>query len=396
MSAAGSAAGGGRRRRWRRFADAWRALALLGLNLVVALLLANLAAGVALWFRLDAPGPLRYGQEKLSRVYPGRGPAEIEELLRETWQREYVYSPFVQHREAPARGRFVNVAPQGFRRSADQGPWPPSPESLNIFVFGGSTTFGYGVADDETVPSRLQQALARPACGGSVRVYNFGRGNYYSEQERVLFEDLLLAGVVPQVALFIDGLNEWKEEPKFSARLSYLMGESEGRRAARALKNLPAIELLRWLRGDRSADGGAGAGDGERRLAELAVDRWLRGRRLVEAVAAEFGVLPLFVWQPVPTWEYRLESHLFAAEAAQSLARHGPLRLGYEMMDGLRAAAPELQEGSNFLWLADLQRGRTEPLYVDAAHYTVAFSEEIAGRIAGFVSRTAPCAAAAG
>ena len=395
MSAAARASPGGARRWARRLTQGWRALALVGFNTFVLLLLANLVAVALLPFLRDPPGPLRYDSEKLARVYPGRGASEIEALLRETWSREYVYAPFVQHREPARRGRFVNVDPQGFRRSAGQGAWPPPPESLSIFVFGGSTTFGYGVADDETIPSRLQQILERSACRGVPRVYNFGRGNYYGEQERVLFQDLLAAGAVPRVALFIDGLNEWKEEPKYSPRLAYLMGESEGRRALRALKRLPVIELLRRLRGDAQPEAPAGPSDADRRLAEMAVRRWLQGKRLIEAAAAEFGVLPLFVWQPVPTWEYRLESHLFAEEAAASLRRHGPLRLGYELMDRRRAVAPDLDASGDFLWLADMQRGRTDPLYVDAAHYTAAFSEEIAGRIAEFVAREA-CAGGGG
>ena len=37
------------------------------------------------------------------------------------------------------------------------------------------------------------------------RVYNFGRGSYYSSQERILFEQLAVAGHVPDLAVFIDG-----------------------------------------------------------------------------------------------------------------------------------------------------------------------------------------------
>ena len=46
-------------------------------------------------------------------------------------------------------------------------------------------------------------------------------------------------------------------------------------------------------------------------------------------------------------------------------------------------------------WLADLQRDRSEPLYVDVAHYTAAFSRDIAQRIAGFVTEGA-CAGTQG
>lgn len=388
---------GGDPRSWQdRLAAGWRALALLCLNTVVAFLLVNLAAVAALSFYQRPPGALQYGLEKLARVYPGWSGKDIEALLRETWSREYVYSPFVQHREGVTRGRFVNVDRHGFRHSANQAPWPPAVESFSIFVFGGSTTFGYGVADDETIPSHLQRALAG-SCWGAPQVYNFGRGNYYGEQERVLFEALLAEGRSPDVALFIDGLNEWKLAPKYTTRLDYLLRESDGRLVLRALKTLPVVELLRRLRGEASNAGGSAEGEEPaRQLAELALARWLRGKRLIEAAAAEFGIVPLFVWQPVPTWGYPLEHHLFAVESGASLARHGALRQGYALMDRRRTTAPELEPAGNFLWLADLQRGRAEPLYVDAVHYTAAFSEDIARRIADFIYSALPCEDAGG
>ena len=377
-----------------RIVEVYRAVALLSLNTLLLLLLINLAAVAALsifpGLESPPPGALGYGMERLKEAYPGQSEREIEALLRETWSRRYVYEPFVQHREGALSGRFVNIGAEGFRMSSDQGSWPPSEEALNIFVFGGSTTFGYGVADDQTIPSRLQRALSGRSCGRQPRVYNFGRGNYYGEQERVLFQQLLAAGRVPDVAVFIDGLNEWKTAPKFTARLDYMLAESRGQLVVRALKTLPIVRLLRALRrggggGDTELDGGA-----ERELALRVVERWLRGKRMIEAVAAEFDVLPLFVWQPVPTWEYDMDAHRFAVESASTLSRHGSLRQGYEEMNRIRPQA--LEPSGNFLWLANIQRGRRESFYVDAAHYNAEFSDEIARGIAEFVVPRLGCA----
>ena len=385
---------------WRRsVVRGYKALALLALNTLVVLVFINLAAAalLAVYRGLLAPepGPLRYDREKLARVYPHRTQGEIEALLTEIWSREYVYAPFVQHREGAMRGRFVNVDRHGFRHSAEQGPWPPDELDFSIFVFGGSTTYGYGVADHETVPSRLQQVLAEHGCH-RARVYNFGRGNYYSEQERILLESLMAAGAVPDVVLFIDGLNEWKAAPKFTGRLEYLLAETSGQLVRRASKSLPAVELVRTLRADLrrtdAADAASEITDSDRELAKAAVDRWVRSKKMIEAVARELGVAALFVWQPVPSFAYGLEHHLFAGESAEALARHRALRYGYGLMDDSRSVDPGLERSGNFLWLADIQRDRKEPLYVDAAHYTAAFSEEIARRIASFVTATAPCA----
>ncbi len=115
-----------------------------------------------------------------------------------------------QFKEAPFHGRYVNVDPSGFRASTPQGPWPPDPANFNIFLFGGSTTFGYGLSDDETLSSAIQHLLSRTSAR-PVFAYNFGRGSYFSTQELMLYYRLLASGSVPQVVVFVDGLNDFEQ-----------------------------------------------------------------------------------------------------------------------------------------------------------------------------------------
>ena len=356
--------------------------------LVFAVINVLAVAGMAIYERLWAPptAALGYGIDRLSRVYPHRSPDEIESLLTETWSREYAYAPLVQHKEASRQGSWVNVDPVGFRHSADQGRWPPSPETSAVFFYGGSTAFGYGVADAESIPSRLQESLNKRGCEREVRVYNFGRGNYYGEQERVLFGTHLVAGHVPSVAVFLDGLNEWKQEPKFTARLEYLMREPPSGLWRRAIRALPLLQLLRGSVGRTEV---VAVRDDPAAFGAAVVERWLASRRLIAAAADAFGVRALFVWQPVPTYLYEIDNHLFGAESTAAFS--GPLPYGYARLDSLRGDRAELRPEEGFLWLADLQLGRQEPLYVDGAHYTAAFSRDIADRIGDQVAPWVGC-----
>ena len=93
---------------------------------------------------------------------------------------------------------------QGFRHGRDQGPWPISPDFFNIFFFGGSTTLNVG-PDWTFIPSYPQASLA---AGKKIKVYNLGRGSYFSTQERILFRQLLLANTLPDMAVFLDGVND--------------------------------------------------------------------------------------------------------------------------------------------------------------------------------------------
>ena len=146
--------------------------------------------------------------EALSSLYPDLTARDIGDLLQETWtDNAMVYEPFTLFKERPRRGKYVNVHPGGFRFSSMLGPWPPDRSRyVTVFVFGGSTTFGYGVRDEETVVSHLQRLVGDQQDSKPVRFYNFGRGFYFLSQERILFQQLLSAGVVSDVAIFIEGL----------------------------------------------------------------------------------------------------------------------------------------------------------------------------------------------
>jgi hypothetical protein len=111
----------------------------------------------------------------------------------------------------------------------------------------------------------------------------------------------------------------------------------------------------------------------EREIA--AVEQWRDNRRMIQALGDEFGVAVLFVWQPDPRYQYPRESHLFPERLPpDEIYRHEYLLgLGVKNWPGV-------------LFLAEIQAGRAEPLYVDALHYTAAFNQEIAGHIARALS----------
>ncbi len=366
----------------QRVRRGYRAAALMLLNTVLVLLFVQVALGLVLWAKDrsvvadDLYADL--GDDRMTELYPQQSRAEVARL----WGAlvvPFVYEPFSEFMEQPRTTPFVNVDAAGFRRIAAQGPWPPEPHRINVFVFGGSTTFGYGVADDDTIPSHLQRLLQTRAA--DVRVYNFGRGYYYSTQERIVFEQLLMAGRVPAVAIFIDGLNDFGYEQD-DAMISPLL--------AAAVAAGGKVSFADWLGGtpmgrvsrfavDRLA---ASRETTDRSIAEPSdeamhriIDRYLANKRLIEAASSAYGVIPIFVWQPVPMYHYDLRSHLFAHRGFGFMAR---VRRGYEVMAD---ATREHPIGGHFLWLADVQEASREPLYVDIVHYTPSFSARLAGLI---------------
>lgn len=320
----------------------------------------------------------KYGMARLSAVYPGRSGKEIRELLRETWARPVVYEPFTQFREKEFEGRFINVSAHGFRFSQNQGPWPPVTTDFKVFLFGGSTSFGYGVSDDETVASRLQAIL--PLVMGDdkkVRVYNWGRGFYYSTQERILFEQLLGAGFVPDMVIFIDGLNEFyrrDNEPVFTGQLKRLMHNPRVQQMV--LDRLPVTRFVRDIKqGVRQMFPSAqhqqheAATTKDAEVAGKVLANYKFNKKIIELIASSYGIPAFFVWQPTPSYQYDRRYHLFYEE--DEWLRQ--LAIGYKMMEQRVGGM-----GENFVWAAGIQQGIKAPLYVDRVHYTAAMNEKLA------------------
>jgi hypothetical protein len=334
---------------------------------------------------------IRHGEELLPRLYPGFHEKEIARLLEETWSRPYVFENFTHFKEAPFQGSYVNVDPMGFRVSANQAPWPPDKKKyFNIFLYGGSTAFGYGVPDGETVASHLQDTLFDLGRKEGIRVYNFGRGHYYSTQERILFEQTLLSGALPDMALFMDGLNEFfyygDNGTAVSSDFEKLLAGDLQRLWLKDLRK--KSPLWRMLRNTRKEIKRAVTGKGASRKSEKysgydasvleeAIHRYGMNKSLIEAVAAFFGISTVFVWEPVSSYRYDPAHHPFAKEGFR---RHSYTRFGYPLMEGFLASH---HLGNNFIDSACILEGADEPLFVDLVHFSPRLSKLLAHYIAG-------------
>jgi hypothetical protein len=156
-------------------------------------------------------------------AYPGWQAQDLNLMLTATWSPGWIYEPWVGFREKPRKSGFVNVSDDGVRATAGGATSLADYAPGSVFVFGGSTLFGYGVADRETIPSHLQALL-----GSGRRVFNLGRAFYYSGQENVLLESLLRAGLRPAVAVFVDGLNERCDLDVYQRELALLYARAQG------------------------------------------------------------------------------------------------------------------------------------------------------------------------
>lgn len=332
--------------------------------------------------------PLRYKQsnEEVEKLFPQLSKQDVEQLIKDSRRIFQEYDSFTQFREAPYKTRFVNVDLNGFRHSKNQSEWPPIKKDPVIFFFGGSTTFGYGVPDFETVPSHLQDILANKM-GGSVKIFNFGRANYFSSQERALFQKLLLDGHVPDLAIFMDGINEFilfNGEPAYTNELKSFMNERDIPLSRRITRELPVVKFVnshmshdesKNVINDRSKN--AAPQESQSEILNGVIQRYRSNRKIIEAIAREYGIKTLFVWQPMPLYAYDTRHHIFSDYNYSAASPY--LKIGYDLMASANA---NIDSGANFIWLADIQREESRPLYVSAFHYSPEMSRIIANYIA--------------
>ena len=379
----------------------YRMLSVVAMNAAILFLALNAVAAV--WQRFERPpiDPVTaaYGDAAVARAYPDLTRDEIAVLLDETWSRPLTFAPYVHFKEAPYAGTYVNVDVEGFRRVPHQGDWPPNRTCLNVFVFGGSTAFGYGLPDAQTVPAALQDWMSRAQeiDGRRVCIYNFGCASFDPTQERVLFEQLLARGAIPDVAVFLDGLNDGQlsdgrdqaastirsaDEPEYSDMLKAAFespSRNDGPYTTRGALATLALRLP-LVRALRPASVTATHTVDEIQLPPAHIPeflntsglRYLNNKKLIEAAARAYLTDPIFVWQPAPFYKYDLARHPFPSAPG----RNRYVQRRYEWLANHRP------QGEEFVWAADLQEGLPQDLYVDSIHYNARMSMLLARSIA--------------
>jgi hypothetical protein len=403
-----------------RFIQYYKTVAILLLNTIVLFVIINIVLLAVIHLRntrsskeIEKQGLEQLDHVPLQKVYPGYTQQEIEQLLHDTWDRGLLeFEEFTHFKERAFQSTYVNVSPHGYRLTVPQGPWPPDPTALTIFLFGGSTTFGYAVADSETIATYLQKELRAAYPEKTIWVYNFGRGYYYSAQEAILFQRLLVHNHTPDIAIFLDGLNDfavgYADKPGSTEALHRFIEEQHKYRDAslstmvarfldkiqpeayRWYDNLPVMRFTKYLQ--RLPDK-ATAPPAEPRQAEAqtygnqavlegVVQRYFAQKKMIEAVSRAYQVTSVFVIQPVPFYKYDLRYHLFYKGGSDPrLLTQCDLKCyslyGYPIL----ASALNKNDSNNLLWLADMQEAQRKPLYIDTVHYTADMSRQIAARV---------------
>jgi hypothetical protein len=196
--------------------NSWRSMYVVAANTALLIVLLQWGAhGSILGYqfatqRLFTERPPAYAV----RALPEMSASEIQDLWRATRWMPFKFAGSAGFVHGQTSSRFVNVDQYGVRSNG--GPARPLAHLDNAtWVFGGSTSFGFGVPDHQTIPAYLEQLTGAP-------VFNLAVRGHSSSMENRLFRYYLRAGYRPKQVVFLDGINEVCEPDLFSEQMTRL------------------------------------------------------------------------------------------------------------------------------------------------------------------------------
>ncbi len=164
--------------------------------LIVALSVNLLASiyldGRYLWKKIFVP----FDEKAYVASLPDQDYAHL--IYREKEQLETQYIPYVAWGRKPFSGKTITINSEGDRAHHLTTDQPVK----HVRFFGGSTTWGTGVDDQNTIPAHFNELHQ------DYRVYNHGESGFVSRQELARLINLVNQKVPMDVVIFYDGCND--------------------------------------------------------------------------------------------------------------------------------------------------------------------------------------------
>ena len=213
------------------------------------------------------------------------GKAWARELFNEFKAASQLPDPILGARNGDFRGQVLNI------RDGTRATWTPLKPELTVWYFGGSTMYGFGQRDDNTIPSIVAKLAAKD--GIKIRSVNFGVSADVNWVETIrLAEALSSKREGPDLIVFYDGSNEiglgfervdgGDRDVSHSGRVSL----SDAERSARAKQLTLQPELDPVARANLAA--------------ERSAAQYRRGVLAARSLAKTRGISVVHFWQPQP------------------------------------------------------------------------------------------------
>jgi len=379
-------------------------LALLGFYLML-LPAAELSLTALFWVRdlaKDSDAIESQGRHEPRAALPAYEGADYDPVAtwREIWKATddwLTYQPYTVWSRRD-QGRLVSVDGEGHRVTHHGSQ---NADAAELWILGGSTTWGMGVPDAETMPSQLASLF--DAWGVDVRVRNLGKTGFVSMQEVLLLMRELQLGRRPEWVVVYDGANEaiGAAEAPDMINPHYLLNRvrdlfegrtppSEGA-VARLLGRSAIFRLVQGLRQRlgftgspalpryAQSDWHAVPPDGERAAGAL-----LANYGFIADLAKEYAFTSWFFFQPrlgVGAKPLHDSEQKILADLRSSAEQVWILEFTQQLRDGVLSGRGKAGVPERVYDISDLYRDVQEPVYIDWVHVTHRGNRRIAARI---------------
>ena len=322
---------------------------------------------------------------------------EVESYRKQPWVDEYFkefmasynthWQSYVYFRWKPFKGKYLNINERGLRFTVPSDlPDSEATKKINIFMFGGSTLWGWGVRDRYTIPSQLVEALAKHKV--KAEVTNFSEPGYVSTQELIDLIIQLQRGNVPDLVIFYDGVNdvyaayqsgvagipqnEWKRELEYNLsnrygqlRKLFLLMSMDEFYLGRKIKELSQkFELNTTKR--KIADG----------LEKEIVGIYLNNLQIIEGISRAYSFKTMHYWQPVIYYKKELTNF-------EDFYNHdGEMKQLYFKTYDILNMEKSILARYNFYDVSGIFADAKQSLYIDYCHVNEEGNKEIAERMA--------------
>lgn len=307
---------------------------------------------------------LQYRNQQLVRN--GKADVLSKQIVQEmAAANSFEFDPWLQFRNKDISANYINT--KGFIRKSIPSFAAKGTDTIRIWFFGGSTMWGYNVTDKETIPSKFVQLYRYSAkYKKSLEVINYGVRSYFSFHEMKLLQDRLLYEQAPNLVVFLDGLNEvvfsptpLRREPLYAGFMrEYFNGNFP---LARGKSINDSIKKYYGKDHHRPAN----------EIAEILFNNYSLTIDAVNQTAKAYGFKALFVWQPVPYYNYpnQLNDPICDKDSFPVFKLLSP------------AIESKFKKMNNSLYLANMLNGSIRLPFIDQVHYSPEMNEAIAKNI---------------
>lgn len=276
-----------------------------------------------------------------------------------------------------------------------------------VFLFGGSTMWGFAANDDETIPSILAKELQN---NGAWQITNFGEFGYTSMHGMTRLVMELTRGNIPDVVIFYDGCNDLQsyipsgvsQSTQYYERIRDTLGDMNQYKDTplenRSLASKDAVSLLQHfiftyikiirypiLLGNKFLHLVKGNAESSppseivqtdnQKLAVQMVTEYHQKIRILQGLSNEYGFKYKAIWQPLLIDKTPLSpKEELLTQRYTDFSQHIPL---------WKSAKKMMQQSGieNFMDISTLFDGNSDTIFMSKCHITPQGNRAVASKL---------------